>query len=184
MRFLLFFHLVIAYTHFQATGLSRSINFLLHFRSAEKANTYDASSQSLAIGSGKAALSHRVNIHSSSSLHDEVNFPQNGFAVDSNHCFGKQFLFWWLSWLMNRALCSENIPPGKKSGKHCFGSVRNLCAFNFQFDSKYIRALILRRETASRNCYWFYSERIAQNFNDDVWNGRNKGPNPKMRQRR
>lgn len=45
-------------------------------------------------------------------------------------------------------------------------------------------ALILRRETASRNCYWFYSERTAQNFNDDVWNGRNKGPNPKMRQRR
>lgn len=143
--------------------------------------------------SPSAASNQRLHCYIESTfIQVQVDFPQNGFAVVE-----------WISKLA-RIIASENsfslacqftnehsivlrkYSSGKEVRKTLFRKRQKSLRLQLSiwFEQKIYSALILRRETASRNCYWFYSERIAQNFNDDVWNSRNKGPNPKMRQRR
>lgn len=133
MRFLLFF---ISLLHIHISRLPVFLTVLISCcifgRPSKRTLMMLQVSHLLSVAKPEAALSHRVNIHSSSSLQsDESTFRRLTRIIASENS---------LSFPMNTALCWENIPPGKKSGKRCFGSVRKLC--KFQFDSneqKYIQ---------------------------------------------
>lgn len=136
----------------------------------------------LSVAKPESALSLWVNIHSSSSLPtvvvDWVNFPQTDFSVcrmnlevDSNHCLRTQLVFCWPRWASTQHSVIGQYSSGKNVRKTLFRKrQKSMLQVSIWFEPKIYSTLILRRGTASRNCYWFYSERIAQNFNDDVWN--------------